>query len=345
MATAAICGMVSLATFGVGVAGAQTASASAKSHSACLKYRARGKKKARARRVSTRCLPPGSGGSGGTGSTGGGGTLPSSGACDGPAPGSSSDFLTPQPDSQLIWHDSCASADPLPLYGAFVGARRDGRQNVFTNSVNQIADGRLSLQSSGGPNNLAYRKITVQPGDQNWGIRDALGYNWNNASDAGWGIAGPGPTVLWHEGEYHELTTWVQLGSINTTGYFRQLLEIKQSEPYTENPSRGAMFELQQREGKWMAICQWSDTWTIPVTQSPGTWVPISVEGMFSADPSKGWIRFKVGNQTSPIFHRQTLLRDTSNGASVPSFMELGPYQDPSLPQFSLGFSDVRVYG
>jgi F5/8 type C domain-containing protein/List-Bact-rpt repeat protein len=267
---------------------------------------------------------------------------PPSGSCRTSNPG---DFLTPQAGSQVIWRDDCSKADPLPLYGAFVGARVDGQQNKFTNSLSQIAPGRLSLQPSGGPSDLPHRRITVMPGDQNWGIRDALGYNWGEASDAGWGIAGPGPTVLWHEGEYHMLTTWVQLGSINTTGYFRQLLEIKQSEPYTENPARGAMFELQQREGKWMAICQWSDTWTIPVTQSAGTWVPISVEGLFSADPNKGWIKFKIGNQTSPTFHRQTLLRDTANGASVPSFMELGPYQDPSLPQFTLGFADVNVYG
>jgi hypothetical protein len=272
-------------------------------------------------------------------------TPPPAGTCRTPDPGTTSDFLAPQTGSRIIWRDDCSLQDPLPLYGAFVGGRVDDAHNKFTNSYNQIASGRLTRQSTGGPSDLPNRHITVNPADQNWGIRDALGYNWNNASDAGWGIPGPGPTVLWHEGEYRELTTWIQLGQINNSGYFRQLLEIKQSEPYTENPARGAMFELQQREGNWMAICQWSDTWTIPVTQSPGTWVPVSVEGLFSADASQGWIRFKIGDQTSPIFHRQTLLRDTSTGASVPSFMELGPYQDPALPQFTLGFSDVRVYG
>jgi hypothetical protein len=267
-----------------------------------------------------------------------------SGSCRTPSP--SSYFLTPASGSTLIWRDDCSSLDPLPLYGAFVGGDSNGAHDKFTNGLSQIAPGRLSLSPNGGPLNLPYRTLTVYPQDVNWSApRDALGYNWHQASDAGWNIPGPGPTVLWHEGEHRLLTTWVRLGSINDTDDFRQLFEIKQSEPFTESPSRGAMFELQQREGNWIAICQWTDTWTIPVTQQAGAWVPISVEGFFSADPNRGWIRFKIGNQTSPIFHRQTLLRDTANGASIPSFMELGPYQDPALPTFSLGFADVRVYG
>jgi hypothetical protein len=266
----------------------------------------------------------------------------------------SGNFLTPQAGARLIWHDDCTAEDPLPAqagpprsgYGAFVGGRADGLHNRFTNSISQISPGRLSRFASGGPRGLPYRQLTVVPGDQNWGTRDALGYNWSGTTDAGWGIPGPGPTVLWHQNQYRLLTLWLRLGAINTSSYFRQVVEIKQAMPYAKDPwGHGAMFELQQREGKWFAICQWRDAWTIPVNQPAGTWLPISVEGFFSADPNRGWIRFKIGNQISPIFRRQTLLRDTANGASVPSFMELGPYQDPALPTFSLGFADVRVYG
>jgi hypothetical protein len=269
---------------------------------------------------------------------------PRSASCATPSP--SSYFLTPASGSRLIWSDDCSSADPLPLYGAFVGGDSNGAHDKFVSNMSQIAPGRLGLSSSGGPLDMPYRTLTVQPQDVNWSApRDALGYNWHKSSDAGWNIPGPGPTVLWHEGERRLLTTWVRLDSINYTSDFRQLFEIKQSEPFDQKPSGGAMFELQQRKGDWMAISQWTNTWTIPVTQPAGSWVPISVEGFFSADPSKGWIRFKIGDQTSPVFHQQTLLRDTSSGASVPSFLEMGPYQDAALPPFSLGFADVRVYG
>src|SRR5262245_6564906 len=269
---------------------------------------------------------------------------PPSGRCR--TPSVATHFLTPPSGSTPIWWDDCSLVDPLPLYGAFVGGDSNGAHDKFVGRISQIAPGRLAFSSSGGPLDMAYRTLTVYPQDVNWSApRDALGYNWHESSDAGWNIPGPGPTVLWHEGEHRLLTAWVRLGSINETDDFRQLLEIKQSEPYDEDPFRGAMFELQQREGNWIAICRWTNTWKVPVTQQAGDWVPISVEGLFSADPSKGWIRFRIGDRTSPVFHQQTLLRDTSSGAPVPSFLEMGPYQDAALPQFSLGFADVRVYG
>jgi hypothetical protein len=81
----------------------------------------------------------------------------------------------------------------------------------------------------------------------------------------------------------------------------------------------------------------------VPVTA--GAWHPISVEGMWSADPAKGWLRFRVGNQVSGKFTGANLLRNTQNESTVPSYLEMGPYQSSSLPGFSLSFSDLSVYG
>ncbi len=256
-----------------------------------------------------------------------------------------SNLLTPQAGSQVIWRDDCAAADPLPLYGGFAGARADGQRDMFTTSLSQIASGRLSRASSGGPGNLPYRQLTVFPGDQAWGNRDALGYNWAKNSDAGWGIPGAGPTVLWHEGEYRMLRTWLRLNSVNQTSNWRELFEIKQSQPYPSGMSTddGVMFEVQQRSGNLIFMSHWHDLWTVPVTA--GAWLPISVEGMWSADPAKGWLRFRVGSQVSSKFTGANLLRNTQNGSTVPSYLEMGPYQSSSLPGFSLSFSDLSVYG
>jgi hypothetical protein len=234
----------------------------------------------------------------------------------------------------VVWRDDCSSANPLPLYGAFYGARTDGQTDSYTTSLGQIAPGRLSLQSAGGPEDLPYRQLTVVPGDQSWGNRDALGYNDHNS-----------PVALWHEGQYRMLHTWIQLSTVNQTSDWRELFEIKQSQPYPSGMSTddGVMFELQQRSGKLVFMSHWHDLWSVPVTA--GSWVPISVEGMWSADPAKGWLRFRIGNQVSGKFTGANLLRNTTDGSTVPSYMEFGPYQNSSLPGFSLSFADLSVYG
>ena len=72
---------------------------------------------------------------------------------------------------------------------------------MATTNFSQIASGRLSLPSIGGPDNLPYRRLTVVSGDQAWGNRDALGYNDHN-----------GPVALWHEGQYRMLQHLAQAG-------------------------------------------------------------------------------------------------------------------------------------
>jgi hypothetical protein len=222
----------------------------------------------------------------------------------------------------------------MPLYGAFCGARADGQRDVNTFNVNQIAPGRLSLASSGGPANTPYRQLTVVPGDACWNNRDALGYD--NANS---------PVALWHEGQYRMLNTWVRLSALNQTSDWRELFEIKQAEPYPPDiPSDGVMFEVQQRSGKLIFMSHWHDLWSVPV--SAGSWVPISVEGLWSADPAKGWLRFRAGSSVSPKFNGSNLLRgypDTST--TVPSYLEMGPYQSSSLPGFSEAFAGLSVYG
>lgn len=205
---------------------------------------------------------------------------------------------------------------------------------MFTTSLSQIAPGRLSLQSSGGPNNLPYRQLNVVSGDQAWGNRDALGYNRNDS-----------PVALWHEGQYRMFQCWLRLGEVNQTTNWRELFEIKQAQPYPSGMSTddGVMFEVQQRSGRLVFMSHWHDLWSVPVTA--GSWAPISVEGTWSADSQKGWLRFRVGNQTSGIFPGANLLRNTQNGSTVPSYLQMGPYQSSSLPGFSLGVADVSVSG
>jgi hypothetical protein len=314
---AALCGALSWTAM-AGTADAKPAGVSAKYRGACSskskgrksKAGAKAKAKAKASRKGRRC------GSCRTGDS----TL-------------TSQFLTAQAGTSPIWRDDCTSADPMPLYGGFCGARADGQEDTYTTNVNQIASGRLALASNGGPGNAPYRQLTVASGDQAWGNRAALGYDRDDS-----------PVALWHEGQYRMLNTWVRLGQINQTSDWRELFEIKQAQPYPSGMSAddGVMFEVQQRSGRLFFMSHWHDLWSVPI--SAGSWVPISVEGLWSADPAKGWLRFQVGDQVSSRFNGANLLRN-DDGSTVPSFLEMGPYQSSSLPGFSMGFAGLSVYG
>jgi hypothetical protein len=311
---AVLCGALTWAAL-AGTADAKPAGVSAKNRGACsakLKSRkSRAKAKAKASRKGRSC-----------------------GSCRTADPTLTSQFLPAQAGTSPIWRDDCTSADPMPLYGGFCGARADGQQDMYSTEVNQIASGRLSMASSGGPGNSPYRQLTVASGDQAWGNRAALGYDRDDS-----------PVALWHEGQYRMLNTWVRLGQINQTSDWRELFEIKQAQPYPSGlpDDDGVMFEVQQRSGRLFFMSHWHDLWSVPVSAS--SWVPISVEGMWSADPAKGWLRFQVGNQVSGKFNGANLLRNAQTGRTVPSFLEIGPYQSSSLPGFSMAFAGLSVYG
>jgi hypothetical protein len=312
---AVLCGALTWAIV-ADTADAKPTSVSAKYRGACSakpksrKSRAKAKAKAKASRKGRRC------GSCTTDST------------------LTSQFLTAQAGTNPIWRDDCTSPDPMPLYGGFCGARADGQQDTYTTNVNQIASGRLSMASRGGPGNGPYRQLTVASGDQAWGNRAALGYDRDDS-----------PVALWHEGQYRMLNSWVRLGQINQTSDWRELFEIKQAQPYPSGlpDDDGVMFEVQQRSGKLVFMSHWHDLWSVPI--SAGSWVPISVEGLWSADPAKGWLRFQVGNQVSGKFNGANLLRNANDGSTIPSFLEMGPYQSSSLPGFSMAFAGLSVYG
>lgn len=256
-----------------------------------------------------------------------------------PAP---SPFLEPRADAKVIWSDPCTDPDPMGLYGAFIGARKDGGTDQNTFKVDEIAPGRLSrVLGAGAPygpsGGLPYRTLTVQPGDQAWGNRAALGYD--NANS---------PVCLFHEGEERQLDLWLTVSALNTTSNWREVLEVKQAEPYPPNiPSRGVMFEIQQNQGNWVVMTEWGNGvyWTTPA--KAGTWVPVSIQGLWSRDPSKGRLQVKIGDVTSPLFTGiATLLRGyPDTNTTVPSYLELGPYQSSVLPGFTLGVAMPTVWG
>ena len=313
----AICGALSVAAM-ASTADATPAAVSAKYRGACSAKLKNRKSKAKAKTKAKKASRKGR----------------SCGSCRVADPTLTSQFLTPQAGTGPIWRDDCTAADPMSLYGGFAGARADGQQDMVTTKFNQIAPGRVSLASSGGPGNAPYRRLTLASADQAWGNRDALGYDNNNS-----------PVALWHEGQYRMLNTWVRLGQINQTSDWRELFEIKQAQPYPSGlpDDDGVMFEVQQRSGKLFFMSHWHDLWSVPV--NAGAWVPISVEGMWSADPAKGWLRFRAGSQVSSKFTGANLLRNTQNGSTIPSFLEIGPYQSSSLPGFSMAFAGLSVYG
>lgn len=241
------------------------------------------------------------------------------------------------PDCSLIASDTSAASDPLPFWGK-VDCEADTRHQRL------IAGGDLHPTGAGAPQgDVAYRRLTAIDGDDAWGERCELGYNWNSATDPGNGLTGPGPTVLYSEGQRRVTYASLRLpasADVNDPDW-RVVLQMKQTQPYANNDHH-SMFELQVRSGNWLVISDWNDLWTAPAHTD--RWTRFAFDVVYSQNPAVGSIRVYVdlnddgdvadAGERSPLFRRQTLIRETASGGavapgqSVPSHLRAGIYQN-----------------
>jgi hypothetical protein len=311
-------------------AAAQTASASA----ACKAKTSRAGKSARPRRQ-RRCASstaptrqpsgsptgtsPTSSATGSGGSTGGSGTQ------------------TPPPAGSLLRHDPATSSDPMPLWNA-VDAASASRHQQF---------------SSGGPDGGAFRRMTVQDGDNSWGERAELGYNSRlNGLGAPWGTF-----FLYHEGQRRVTDFSMRLPSsfpINTPKW-QVVMQMKQSGP-SANSGGTPVLALEAREGRWVLTQSTSagpssnthELWSTPATL--GKWTDVSLDVTYSPNPSVGKVQITVDGVSSPAISTYTQKYEIAPagqglvaGGAIPSHLRMGIYHDSSLPGTSVDFSDVRV--
>ena len=253
--------------------------------------------------------------------------------------GSSLGNLTLPKACTVVASDTAADPNPVPFWGKVDCADSSRHQHIA--SGGDPATTAVGDQQG----DQAFRRITVIDGDDVWGERCELGYNWHEASDPGYGLEGPGPTVFYHEGM--RLVTFISIRVANDLDVndsdWRTVYQNKQAQPY-DNPAMGSIFEMQVRSGDWAVISDWSEPlWTAPA--EAGEWTRFAFDVVYSPDPSVG--RFKVytdlnqdgdasdNNESSPVVHRPTLLTETEAagyavqpGGSIPSHLRAGVYQN-----------------
>jgi hypothetical protein len=292
-----------------------------------------------------RGVPSGSSSSSPGGSSGGSGSYvppsspPGNPDCPLSQPGSTIGMTLPT-SCTVVTSDTSSNPDPLPFWGKLDCANSSRHQ--------QIGSGGDGHQTATGSSqaNTSFRRLSVVDGDDAWGERCEMGYNWNKATDGGWGIMGPGPTVLYHEGQRRVTFMSIRLpGALDIdNGNWRTVMQMKQTQPYTD-PTPAPMIELNARSGKWLLISDWNETWT--TSAQTGTWTRFAFDITYSRDPDIGSIKVYVdkngdgdagdAGEQSPTFHLATLRAESGSGAgviplggSIPSHLRAGIYQNPN---------------
>jgi hypothetical protein len=261
---------------------------------------------------------------------------------------------------------SCKLSRP----GSSIGMRLRGCRTVFTDTASnpsplpkwgdvECADAsRVQRPTSGGDpsrkangvrqRNSAFRRLTVLDGDNIFGERCELGYNWAYPSDPGTGIMGPGPTVLYREDKRRATYMSLRLpGNFKLSDRrWQVVMQMKQTQPFN-NPAQYPVLEMAANAGSWVVSSSGESLWSAPATLS--RWTRFAFDVVYSQDPNKGSIQihadlngdhdFRDAGETSRRIHIATLLAETSGsddrvpvGSSIPSHLRTGIYHDASLP-------------
>jgi hypothetical protein len=274
------------------------------------------------------------------------------------APGES----TPAEPGTVVAADTAAAASPLPFWGRVDCEWHDPPLTPAHQVIE--AGGDSHPTAKGRPQgDYSFRRLTVYDGDDVFGERCELGLNDHRR----------GPTAFYREGDRYVTFASLRLPGdtdVNDPDW-RVVLQMKQAQPYN-NLEGASRFELQVRDGRWLAISDYRDLWSAPA--QAGTWTRFRFDVTYSQDPARGSIQISADlnddgdyvddvdsdgspDEESPHIRLATLLRETAGrsesglapGESVPSHLRAGIYQNQSFecprtgPGCSVDIDNVQV--
>lgn len=262
----------------------------------------------------------------------------------------------------VLRNDTSAQADPRPgLWGEIAAVSAARHTHVTTggdtrNRADNVAQG-----------NTAFRRLTVQDGDDFYGERAALGRNeWQNGENTGSRI--DGTFALANEGD-HKITFWSMrfpAGFPTSTFAWQQILEWKQTQPYAQQTDLnrsgppGVALELQLYGNALRVSSMWVERWTT-IVPPLGQWIRFAWDVKFSQYPNIGFMKFYVDvdndgnfNDANEFFewHGATLCYSSiaqngmAAGDSIPNFLEIGPYRNASYTGNSVvEIDNIQIVG
>ena len=232
---------------------------------------------------------------------------------------------------------------------------RSGVRWPWPLTAGDTGDPHVTALGSAQPSPDSYRQVTVVDGDNVYGERCELGFNWTERRNAGGG-PGPGPTVFYHEGDRRVTYMSIRLGrGVDPSGTnWRVVMQMKQTQPY-DNQTQSPVLDLEVRDGDWVVVSSWHDLWTAPARQH--TWTRFAFDVTYSQDPKVGRVRVYVdlngdgdfgdAGEVSPTFHVATLRAEQPRlpggtysdvpspwpvGHSIPDHLRAGIYENPDYP-------------
>ena len=233
--------------------------------------------------------------------------------------------------TQGLRSDPAIDSDPTNLWG-IVQAASASRYQQFP---------------SGGPNNDAYRRLTVQDGDDFYGERTELG-----ANDSRYGLASPsnpsGTFWIYRPGTHAVTSLWMRLPTsfpISTPNW-QAVLQMKQTQPYAAANISSPILSIEARDGRWNLMTNGNILWAGP-TATLGTWTQLSLDVTYQK--TGGSVQFTVGGVSSPVFSVPTLAYATTAGSGyavgdpIPSHLRIGIYHNAIIPGTSVDIADVNV--
>ncbi len=262
-------------------------------------------------------------------------------------PGSSDCALDPAtitaPGCEVLRSDTASASDPTAgLWGSIECAKT-------SRAAYDAAGGDSSPMANGrSQDNSAFRALTAIDGDDFWGERCELGRNARMyGQDKGSQTAG---TFSLYRGGEHATTFFSERYPSNFsmhTGHWQTVMQMKQTEPYTNPRSDGPVIELQLYGDQLHFQNHWKELWTAPAPASD-TWIRYAIDVVYSTNPKAGSVQINVdlngdgdtldADEQSPVMHMATLDSEVGGGGdglqagdAIPDHLRLGLYHDPAI--------------